>query len=170
MKIQKIDFEKIWTIYEEAFPHNERRSWDLQIDIQNNPAYDLYPLWDAERIIGLIGTWDLDDFLFIEHYAIDNKCRGQGYGKSFLKRIIEETDKTIVLEVEKPENEISIKRIEFYKGLGFHCNPYNYLQPSYGKGKDLVPLLVMSYPQAIVEDDFDGIRDRLYREVYKHKL
>lgn len=165
----KTQFNQVWDIYEEAFPENERRSLDQQKKIFNNTRYELRPLYDRHRIVGFIATWDFDDFIFIEHYAIYNKYRGQGYGKSFLKGFIEQVHKSIVLEVETPDTDIAKRRIGFYQSLGFYCNPFDYVQPSYEEGKESVPLLLMTYPDAIDKETFDRIRDRLYKEVYRQK-
>lgn len=165
----KVQFNQIWNIYEEAFPEDERRSLEQQKEILKNTRYELRPLYDKHRILGFIATWDLDDFIFIEHYAIFNKCRGQGYGTTFLKSFLEEADKNVVLEAEKPVNIIANKRIEFYQDLGFYCNPFDYIQPPYEEGKESVPLLILTYPDAIDKEMFSRIRKRLYKEVYRDK-
>ena len=73
----------------------------------------------------------------------------------------------IFLEVELPENDTSIRRIEFYERLGFYLNDFYYLQPPMQKQHDCLQLKVMSYPESINQEEFINFKDRVYREVYK---
>ncbi len=56
-------------------------------------------------------------FYYIEHFAIDPSLRNGGYGKRVLE--VDELKKQlkgpIVLEVEEPNDEMSTRRIHFYK-------------------------------------------------------
>lgn len=161
------DFNRIWDIYEKSFPEDERRSIELQKKILKNPKYEFRPLYDNEKIIGLLAKWDLDDFIFVDHFAIDERYRGKGYGKKFIKELLEKSNKIVVLEVEKPETIIAKKRIEFYERLNFHLNHFSYNQPAYGENKKPVPLLIMTYPEPLDEDGFMRIKGKLYKDVYK---
>lgn len=160
------EFQKIWKIYEESFPKSERRNLALQKEVLKNPRYHLRPLYEGKLLIGFLATWGLNEFIFIEHYAIDKKYRAQGYGKKFLRNFLKSTDKSIILEVEKPETMIAKKRILFYKKLHFHCNPFDYVQPPYEENQEPVPLLLMTYPDPISQDAFKNIKNKLYQEVY----
>ena len=71
----------------------------------------------------------------------------------------------VCLEVEPPENEISKRRIDFYKRNGLYLNTFPYLQPPISNGKNPVPLMIMS-SKKIDKEKFSFIKDKLYREVY----
>ncbi|MTI66264.1 MAG: GNAT family N-acetyltransferase [Firmicutes bacterium] len=90
--------------------------------------YNIKNMYDNNVLVGFCSTWDLHDFVFIEHIAIDNELRGQGYGSKLIEDILSR-NKNVILEVEKPENNIAKKRIEFYKKHGFKLNLFHYEQP-----------------------------------------
>ena len=68
-----------------------------------------------------------------------------------------------------PENEMAVRRIGFYKRNGFFLNEYPYLQPAISKGGNEVPLLIMTYGRNITKEEFEALREVLYRIVYKRK-
>ncbi|SJZ93067.1 GNAT family N-acetyltransferase [Garciella nitratireducens] len=168
------EFEQIWKIYQESFPKDEKRNLSLQKQILKNPNYHIIPFYKENILVGFMATWELDweldKFIFIEHYAMDKRYRGQGYGEKFLRDFLQKTSKRIVLEVEKPETSIAKRRIQFYQRLGFYCNPFNYVQPSYEQDQQPVPLLLMTYPDPVSKEIFQHIKDKLYREVYGTSL
>ena len=61
------------------------------------------------------------------------------------------------------------RRIAFYERNGFFLNKYDYIQPPMSKGKNPVPLLVMTSGGKVSAKRFDEIKKCLYREVYKKK-
>ncbi|MCY6369259.1 GNAT family N-acetyltransferase [Clostridium ganghwense] len=160
------NFDAIWKIYSDSFPKEERRTLEQQINILNKNRYNLNPIYHEDMLVGFYAVWDLDTFLFIEHIAIDRKFRAKGCGSKAIKNIIHKFDK-IILEVEKPETYEAKRRIEFYKRLGFHLNNYDYEQPAYDDNKESVPLLIMSYPNKINENEFENVKNKLYKMVYK---
>ncbi|MGO1371989.1 MAG: GNAT family N-acetyltransferase [Senegalia sp. (in: firmicutes)] len=160
------NFDKIWDIYNSSFPEDEKRNLNLQKEILKDPRYKMKSLKDDEKVVGFITTWDMDDYLFVEHFAIDEKYRGKSYGKKFLKDLINKTDKNVVLEVELPDTKIAKRRIGFYERLNFKLNNYDYMQPAYAKDKEPMPLMIMTYPETIDKDEFNEVKDNLYNIVY----
>lgn len=75
----------------------------------------------------------------------------------------------IILEVEPPITPVQKKRIEFYRGLGFYFNPYEYYQPPLSEDKNVVHLFLMSYPEPLDPTTFSLYKKILYNEVYKVK-
>lgn len=159
--------KEIWNIYIDSFPEDERRSIELQKEALKKPGYNLIPILIGEKIIGFMATWDLDDFIFIEHYAINQKYRGRGYGRKFLKSMLNKCKKKLVLEVERPTTDIAKRRIKFYQGLNFHLNHFRYIQPPYDRSKKPISLMIMTYPGPIDQGEFYEIKDRLYNTVYE---
>ena len=90
-------------------------------------------------------------------------------GSRFIKEFLNKSAKKTVLEVEYPEDEISMRRIEFYRRIGMNINDYEYVQPPLQKGKELLPLKIMSYPDTLDKAQFEYIRKELYDNVYKFK-
>ena len=73
------------------------------------------------KVLGFLNFWELSDFVYLEHFAVDKNLRGKGLGSELIRKLSEIcAGKTIVLEAEPPElNEFSSRRIEFYRRLGF---------------------------------------------------
>lgn len=77
------------------------------------------------------------------------------------------SNKPVLLEVERVLGEMEQRRIGFYERLGFHLNPYDYVQPPLREGNEDLPLLIMTYPNPVDEEEFQLYREILYSEVYK---
>lgn len=77
--------------------------------------------------------------------------------------------KPIILEVEMPEEEMAIRRINFYKRQGFTLWEKPYMQPPYKSGDDYLPMLLMAYGDLECDKDFEQVKKCIYREVYNTK-
>ncbi len=169
VKVNGVDFEgfdAVWDIYESSFPSDEIRTLDLQKDLFKNDKYSFFAVFKDGVLVGLITEWDFDDFLFVEHLAVREDLRGKGIGTELLKIYLSGKNKRVVLESDRPCDSISIRRIRFYERVGFKLNLFDYIQPSYGEGKNPVPMFLMTFPDEISESDFFYIRDKLHRIVY----
>ncbi len=159
-------FEGFWELYEDSFPEDERRDKACQQRLLDNPRYKLIPYYKEKRVAAFMAFWDLDDFLFIEHFAVRQDLRGHGYGSKIIANLEEKYEKKIVLEVEPPYNILSQRRIKFYKKLGFYLNDYSYVQPAYDRTLNEVRLYLMSYPIPISPDKVDSVIEKIYKYVY----
>ena len=162
------DFEEIYTIMEESFPSDERRVKEEQRAVFLEPFYKIYAYKDKnERIKAFIAAWEFDEFLFVEHFAVDKTMRNLGIGAKMLRELIDSTDKRICLEVEPPLSEMPKRRIAFYERNGFSLNGYEYYQPPMSKGKNAIPLMIMTTGGKAEREQYDNIRHTLYKYVYK---
>ncbi len=159
-------FAEFWDCYKSSFISDERRSFEKQLAIVRNPEYHLHAATIDNNFIGFLSSWKFDDFVFLEHFAIVETERGRGYGSDILKEFISSSKVPIILEVEKPVSTDQKRRIAFYLGFGFHLNTFDYIQPSYGDGKNPLHLLLMSYPKELDDSSFNKIRDKLHTFVY----
>lgn len=167
-KFQNSDFDSFFELMSEAFPSIERRSYENQKELLYEDLYNIVISKDKDHNInGFIANWQFNDFNFIEHFAVDSKKRGHGLGTSMLKEYLNKCNKPIFLEVEFPENDISKRRIEFYKQYGFYLNDFEYWQPPMQKQHDFLPLKVMSYPKPVNEAEFIKFKNIVYDRVYK---
>lgn len=167
-RFQHTDFDSFFYLMSESFPSIERRSYEGQKKLLNEESYNIIAVKNQnDNIIAFIANWEFDDFHFIEHFAVDSKIRGNGVGTSMLKAYLNECNKPIFLEVELPTNDISIRRIEFYKRLGFHLNNFEYLQPPLQNKHNFLPLKVMSYPRSVDEQEFVNLKNAVYGRIYK---
>lgn len=167
-KTDEKDFAQIFAIMEQSFPEDERRPFEEQLALFSEPRYSLYALGE-EKIKAFIAAWEFEDFIFIEHFAVDKDFRNSGIGSLVLKEFLSMQSKRVCLEVEPPETEIAKRRIDFYIRNGFFLNEYDYFQPPISKGKKEIPLMIMTSEDCTQEGEFFCIRSTLYTEVYKYK-
>ena len=166
------EFEQVYRIMEASFPSDEHRPYEEQQELMKNPNYQIYVAREADNsleIQGFMAVWQFEDLSFIEHFAVDSKYRNTGLGSRMLCEIREHLGGRICLEVELPDNDMAKRRIEFYQRNGLYYNDYPYIQPAISKGRNPIPLRIMTSGGAISEDEYEEIKDILYREVYKLK-
>ena len=88
-------------------------------------------IFDDDLPIGFITYWDFDGFYYVEHFATNPALRNGGYGKRTLEHLCEFLKRPIVLEVERPVEEMAKRRINFYQRHGFTLWEKDYYQPPY---------------------------------------
>ena len=157
------DFDEIYSEMEKNFISDEIRDRDTALSVMSDPRYIIYHICDGGQKVGFITVWELEGFTFAEHFVIYEKYRNCGYGGKGM-RLLQEKYSDIVLEVEHPETDLKARRIGFYKRLGFCQNDYPYIQPSYRKGGEGVPLILMSYPKKL--DNCKNTASVLYKKIY----
>ena len=160
-------FKQAWSIYEAAFPADERRDWNAQEGVMRNKNYAFFVADSAAGVQGLLAAWTFDDVAFIEHFAVREDLRGKGIGTQILHQYLKHEKKSVVLETERPTTAVAKRRIAFYKRLGFKLNQHDYLQPAYSPEKNPVPMFLMSYPQTISTARFMNVRRTLHTRVYQ---
>ena len=152
-------------LFESAFPEEERPPFDEMVR-RDSPLFHFLLVHNEDEPIGLLTYWDFEDFVYVEHFAIDEEMRDQGFGKAAFLNFLSQQHKQVLFEVELPHDEVSEHRIEFYSSMGLCQNPQDYIQPSYRDPQHLaIPMLIMSKYE-LDDDAFDEMRDTLYREVY----
>ncbi len=159
-------FDKIYNKMEAAFPIEERRTGFDEKNCLKDGKFNFFEILDDENEVGFIALWVFQEFVFIEHLAIDSDKRNGGYGSKALNLVKEKFNKPIILEAEAPETEQQIKRIRFYDRHGFKVNDFNYMQPSYHGGEG-VPLKILSFPETLSPEEFDNFIALTRKYVYK---
>lgn len=168
IEVTEKTFDKVYNKMTAAFPHEERRDSLDQKKCFDNRYFNFFEITENESAVGFVSPWVFPDFVYIEHLAIDENKRSGGYGTKTIEHIKELYNKPIILEAEAPVTEQQIKRIKFYERLGFKVNDYDYMQPSYHGGEG-VPLMILSYPELLSQNQFDLFLSETRREVYKIK-
>lgn len=163
------EFNQVFSIMESSFPIDERRLYEEQKELLNDPMYRIYVLRDNGKNVlkAFIAIWQFTDFAFVEHFAVNQAYRNQGLGALILHEIVQSLSSQICLEVEFPETDFAKRRIEFYKRNGFFLNEYPYIQPPISKGRNPLPLILMTSKEGISPERFAVIKDSIYRVVYK---
>ncbi|MBQ2753148.1 MAG: GNAT family N-acetyltransferase [Firmicutes bacterium] len=162
-KMKEAEFKTVYEILESSFDCNEIRSAEGQKRLFKDSAYSVLV---NDDITAVLGVWDFGDIRYIEHLATDGKVRNTGIGGRVLDEYIKSGKTAVILEVELPGEELTDRRIAFYKRHGFKFNSFSYIQPPMEEGKSPVPLRIMSYPESITEEQFNDYRKILYTRVY----
>ena len=169
IRLLKNEFDSAYKILDSSFPNDEIRPYNEQKNLLDNSLYKLYGLYEKEEITAVMAVWEFEEFVFIEHLAVSVEFRNKNIGSRFLKDVLSSTDKMICLEVEPPEDELKKRRIAFYERNGFFLNEYPYIQPPISKGRNPVPLMIMTSEGKISDNEFLKIKDCLYNNVYNVK-
>lgn len=168
-RITENTFDEIFPLLEAAFPITELRTKEEQRKLLQEECYRLYGIRKDDGFAAVFATWEIEDFLYIEHFAVKEEFRNGGYGGELLDKLLEEKGRPMVLEVEVPEDEMTIRRIGFYERHGLVYNDYPYLQPPMRKGQDMLPLRFMTKPGAVDEKTYERYKKQIYRIVYKYE-
>lgn len=159
--------QRLCEIYFESFPVEERRDWaDLlsRIDDVDSPLnISVIEMGDGVAV-GFITWWSFEEFVYVEHFAVDASMRGGGVGSDAIRKFVEQIDKPVVLEVEPAgSNDMADRRIGFYERCGFVAHPdFEYIQPPYAPHLPEVPLMLMSTAEVALP----SVAASLHRYVY----
>lgn len=147
LHVDSVELVAVRAIYEDSFPIDERRDFALLMDLlSNNDAFILEAICYDNRVVGMLSTWQLAEWRYIEHFAVEAAMRGGGIGRDVLQRFIDRNELPVVLEVEPPIDTYTRRRIDFYRSMGFVLHEaFHYIQPSYGEGREAVELRLMTY-------------------------
>lgn len=169
--LEKDRFDEMYKIMEQSFPPDERRTCEGQKAILDEDNYRVYIYEKDEKIVAFFTVWFLEGFVFAEHFAVDENYRGEGIGTGLIKSVLASVDVPVVLEIElESSSQTAKRRGDYYRRLGFNVSLYEYQQPSYGEGKEAIPMHLVSYPDALCEDEFLKYKKIIYKEIYKLEL
>ncbi len=169
-KMHANEFEQVYRIMESCFPPDEHRPYEEQQNLFDNQNYQIYVAKKTDNsleIQGFMAVWQLEGLGFIEHFAVDSKYRNIGLGSRMLQEIKKHLTGRVCLEVELPDNDMAKRRIKFYQRNGLYYNDYPYIQPAISKGRNPIPLRIMTSGGVVSQGEYQEIRDMLYREVYR---
>ena len=166
-RLTQNDFDALFSLMEKSFPADEHRGRTAQRALFADSDYAVYGIKDGADVKAFISTWRFDDFVYIEHFAVNPSCRNNGVGKKMLNDLIERLGKPVCLEVEPPVNGITRRRIGFYERNGFFLNTYPYEQPPMAAGKKALKMYVMTSGAAADEQRFQKIKSALYEKVHR---
>ena len=163
------EFDSVYRIMEQSFPTDEYRPYDEQRRLLDDPRYTVYVHhadWDGD-VDAFLAVWQFEAFAFLEHFAVAPTVRNCGLGTKLLKALSSVLGCCICLEVEFPDTPIAAGRIAFYQRAGFVYHDFPYLQPAISKGRQPVPLRLMTQNANGIACTPQSIKTLLYREVYR---
>lgn len=131
--------------YTSSFPIDEQRPIDKLAQLLDcETRFQAMALLDnSGNCLGILTTWTFETFIYIEHFALHCTLRSQGYGSMALQAFIHSHSLPIVLEVEPPVDDITCRRVQFYKRCGLEIYDFDYIQPPYSPELSSVPLRLM---------------------------
>lgn len=94
------------------------------------------------------------------------EMRGRGYGAQTLS-FSASAKKTVILEIDPPNDEVSARRKAFYERAGYRANPFDHIHPPYHSEYKGHRLVVMTYPAAISENEYKNFNSYLENMVMK---
>ena len=148
--IQDKRYDAAMALYAESFPPHEQRQAASQAAILSDTRYRFELVCDGAEWVGLLLCWETADFIYVEHFCIFPDKRNHHYGQRALP-LLQECGKTVILEIDPPEDAISCRRAGFYGRCGYCTNPYQHVHPPYHAGNSGHRLVVLSYPNALHE-------------------
>ena len=154
-------------LYQKSFPPHEQRETPSQERILRHPDYHFTLVHDEKTFVGLVLYWETLAFLYVEHFCILPELRNQHYGQRTLAELGKQ-GKAIILEIDPPVDEISVRRRGFYERCGFAENPYPHVHPPYHKGNHGHALVVMSRPEKITPEEYAAFDMYLRGEAMRH--
>ncbi len=168
-KLKETDFYKVYNLMRASFPRDEFRNYEGQKALLEIPEYQIYVWPDSKRPEpkAFLAVWEFETFVFVEHFAVDPKCRNEGLGAKILTELEKLSGQRICLEVELPETELAKRRIAFYERNHFFFNEYTYEQPPIFEGCAPLPLRIMTTEKKIGPEEFQKIKQVLYKKVYR---
>lgn len=150
--------------YRTSFPLHEQRRAPSQAALFEREAYHFTLLLDGDQEVGTLLYWDLGDALYVEHFYIYARFRGQSYGTAALKELTG-SGRTVILEIDPPEDPVSVRRQAFYRRCGFVENPFPHVHPPYRPGQTGHRLVVLSYPAPLTRAAYDAFGAALRDQV-----
>lgn len=153
-------------LYKASFPFHEQREAPSQKAILADNAYHFALIYDEDTFVGEILYWETDSFIYIEHFCILPEMRNRQYGQKTLD-LISQMKKTVILEIDPPIDCIAKRRKGFYERCGFAENKFDYVQLPYHKGDNGHPLVIMSSPRRITDEEYRIFYDYLSTHVMK---
>lgn len=160
-------YKDFYEIYSKSFPVYEQRNAEQQIEAFNNKHYHLDCIIENDELLSFICFWNFEEYVYIEHFAVNDKYRGKNIGTCTLLKFIETVNKTVILEIDPVRDNISAKRLKFYEKIGFLSNPYKHFHPAYNANYKPHELLVLSSASLLTSDLYDDFKDVLNKIVMK---
>lgn len=170
-KINEKQFDQAYDLFSKAFISAELRPYARMKKLFDENQFVIYEMTHLQEMIGAMIVWELSEGIYIENFAVSEKARNQGIGSTMITQIQNiYPNHLLVLEVEKPHDEYSRRRVAFYQRNHFLPNANcQYIQPALREHAVHIDLMLMSYPHALTEEVFKRIKKEIFEKVYQQK-
>lgn len=157
-------FQEALYLYETAFPYEERRDMPEQRRIMAHPDYHFTLLTQDGQMMGIVLYWQTETFLFLEHLATKPTLRGKGLGSAVLA-LLKEKGLPIILEIEPPTDEITMRRRDFYLRNGFHMTEHHHIQAKFRHDDEDLVLKILSFPTKVDKGQYDSFHRYMLQHI-----
>ncbi|WP_455591296.1 GNAT family N-acetyltransferase [Bacteroides sp.] len=159
--------DRLIPLYEESFPAEERREiGQLKRMIETQPAMYFNAVECDGELSGLFVYWELGDFYYLEHLAVYPEMRNKKIGQQVLDYVAAHLKGLRLLEVEPTTDEMTTRRVNYYRRNGYEVLDKEYVQPSYHAHEDACPLWIMGNEETSRLPEFI---ERIKKEVYRDR-
>ena len=156
--------ERLLNLYLESFPESERRSISQINHLIENQSNMYFNAIENDNILcGFFVYWKLDEIYYMEYLAIFKEIRNMKIGENLLIWIDCNLEGLRIFEVEPPVDEITTRRVDFYKRNNYIVIDTHYKQPSYNGGLEEFPLWLMSNMKP---NNLDQLIDVIKKSIY----
>ena len=157
-------FNEAFRLYQSAFPREERRDEAEHLRVMKKDDYHFDLIMDGDTFVGVMLYWETSDFIYLEHFTTRPEVRGKGKGAEALS-LLKAKNKTVILEIEDPVDEITKRRYGFYQRNGFKMTSHYHIQAKYHLGDEDLMLKILSYPEEITKEEYLSFQDYMTKEV-----
>ena len=171
-RIQTADhqfFHELFNLYVDSFPREERRELNSLKAMLSEKSMYFCAVPGGNELAGLVVYWEFEDFLYLEHLAVKPLHRGKGIAGAVLNKLRGKGN-PILLEVEIPHDDASVKRVGFYNRSGFKAMNIPYLQPPYREGESPLPMMLFSDHPNWETETLNRCIDLFQYQVYLSRL
>lgn len=111
--------DKVESLYLESFPKEERFPFWILEECSKEDNSDLYAILDNDKFIGMSYIVNCNNAYYLMYLAVQPELRNQNYGSRILSSLHKKYN-TLFLSIDKPIDDISIRRKHFYLRNGFY--------------------------------------------------
>lgn len=163
-KANNLCLNRLIPLYEGSFPKEERRDiGQLKRMIDARPSMYFNAIECDGELCGLFVYWDLGDFYYLEHLAVYPEMRNKKIGQQVLDYVAVHLQGVRLLEVEPTTDEMTTRRVNYYRRNGYEVLDKTYVQPSYCEPTDACPLWIMGSGETPRLNEFT---EKIKQEVY----
>lgn len=161
---------RLQNTYISSFPTVERRNFSFFTTLLvAEPAFKAFVILNDNEYVGFITCWEFEEFVYVEHFALDENKRSGGIGSKTMRLVLSTFFKPVVLEVELAVDDLTARRIKFYETLGFTLHGQAYRQPPYREGDPWTDMKLMTHGDLDMNTQFELVKDLIYSHVYDIK-
>ena len=118
------DLDKVERLNTEAFPEEERIPLSEFLRYTDNDDAHFFAFYNEEEFVGFAFAISNAKAFYVSFFAIMPHLRSHGYGQEIIEKLVEFYQRTMLLEVERLDEECDNieqrrARMDFYKRNGF---------------------------------------------------